>query len=444
MISATTADVTALLPLNAEFNCFDPIDDDDTDADLLDDRRRKPEAVFDGTRYGYDTFVTPEPAKKKTAVKNKTANKIPEPLLEEYTTGERRIDLLTRTYEPSGFDKEPRPQWTPPQAANENQKRKHSFPALDEARNNTLMTGRGSAHTLIQNEWAFDILIEIHDLLDAAAPRSSWLAHNGHGAADEQETEESVDSGFGMDVVHDYGPSEEKIKKLWEHNDDLPDGETPKQSKNGQPWILGTVELKTVLSEPSNTAVMALSRVGALQNSHRNHIAMFRDSKGKWLKLQTRTRRAKGTSAPSKLATDPRIAKQYTGAALPRNKRGEVTAGFFGGTTASSNSVKPNTLDHAPEAGPSHSSSDPWAVDMAADEARDDATVRLAEYRLIVGDRPYEALTQAASGFRIGELCGGRLGNTTDSARARNFLQIAIERIIEERSRSLFHQNMAA
>jgi hypothetical protein len=227
MISATTADITALLPLNAAmFNCFDPIDEDDSDTDLLDDKPKKPETIFDGTGYGYDTFVTPEPTKKKKAVKNKAANKIPKPL-EEYTTGERRIDLLTRTYEPSGFDKEPRPQWTSPQAANDNQKRKHSFPALDEARNKTLMTGRGSAHTLIQNEWAFDILMEIHDLLDAAAPRSSWLAHNGHGAADEQESEESVNSGFGLDVVHDYGPSEEKIKKLWEHDDDLPEGETP-------------------------------------------------------------------------------------------------------------------------------------------------------------------------------------------------------------------------
>jgi len=123
---------------------------------------------------------------------------------------------------------------------------------------------------------------------------------------------------------------------------------------------------------------------------------------------------------------------------LPRNKKGELTAGFFGGKTASSNSIKPDTLDFEPVTGPSNSSSDPWAAQIAAEKARDDATIKLSQCRLLVGDKPYEALTQAASGFRIGELCGGRLGNTTHSARGRTLLQVAIERIIEERSRSFF------
>jgi hypothetical protein len=70
--------------------------------------------------------------------------------------------------------------------------------------------------------------------------------------------------------------------------------------------------------------------------------------------------------------------------------------------------------------------------------------IKLAECRLLVGDRPYDALTQAASGFRIGELCDGKLGNTTDSARGRNLLQIAIERIIDDRSRSFIRSKTAA
>jgi hypothetical protein len=81
---------------------------------------------------------------------------------------------------------------------------------------------------------------------------------------------------------------------------------------------------------------------------------------------------------------------------------------------------------------------------MATDKARDDAIIKLSHFRLLVGDQPYDALTQAASGFRIGELCGGKLGNTTDSARGRNLLQVAIERIIEDRSRVLGWSKKAA
>ena len=81
----------------------------------------------------------------------------------------------------------------------------------------------------------------------------------------------------------------------------------------------------------------------------------------------------------------------YDGAALPRNCRGELTVGFFGGKIASS-------------AGPAHSANDPLAAQIAAERARDDATIKLAECRLLVGDRPYEALTQAASGFGLANL----------------------------------------
>jgi hypothetical protein len=398
-------------------------------------------SVFDITGYGSDTFVEPKTEKKKAETKKPADNR--PAALAEYATPQRRVALLTRPYEPTEFDQntmifrgpayfdvetrtlkyqtiglDPRPEWTP-KVANDNHPRKHTSPALNEARNNTLMKGRSAADKILRNEWAFDILIEIHDLLDAAAPHSSWLQHNGHGAADELGPDDT-NSGFGMDVIHDYGPAEDKIKKLWEYDYDLPKDQEQSRSKDGEPWNLGTVgELKDVLSEPSNTTVKALSSVGALENNHRNHVTHFRNRNGKPLKIQTRTRQAKGTRNVS----DPADTKMYDGAALPRNRRGELTVGFFGGKIASS-------------AGPAHSANDPWAAQIAAERARDDATIKLAECRLLVGDRPYEALTQAASGFRISELCGGRLNNTTDSARGRNLLQIAIERIIDARTAS--------
>ncbi|KJC60060.1 hypothetical protein UP10_15425 [Bradyrhizobium sp. LTSPM299] len=431
MISTDGGIIARLVPLDVTvLNCFDSIDDEDTVDGSRDEKPKKPETVFDDTGFGSDTFEEPKATKAKKAIKKPSEKKSDAPrTLAEYTPCQRRIELLTRPYEPSDFDKDPRPQWAPPQAANDNQTRKHNFPALNEARNNTLMAGRGLAHTKIQNEWAFDILVETSELLDAAAPRSAWLQHSGHGAADEQEADDSANSGFGMDVVHDYGPSEEKIKKLWER------GSTKTPSKDGEPWNLGTVgDLKEVLSEPSNTMVKALSSVGALESNHRNHITHLRDKNGKPLKIHTRTRHAKGTRPASQLVPDPKTLCDYRDAALPRNKRGELNVGFFGGKIVSSNSIRPNSIHFAPESGPTHSSSDPWAADIAVERARDDATTKLAECRLLVGDRPYDALTQAASGFRIGELCGGRLGNTTDSARGRNLLQIAIERIIEART----------
>lgn len=456
---------TQLIPLDASlFNCFDSIDEDDVDEVSLDEKLNKPETVFDGTGFGFDTFE--KPVGKKTTVKKKTAKKaiIEQPeMLAEYATPQRRVELLTRTYEPSAYDNntmifpnpgdfdpvtktykseagrpDPRPQWTPPAAANDSQKRKHSFPALDEARNKTLMIGRDRAHTLIQNEWAFDILLEVRDLMDAATPVTSWLQHDGHGEADEHEPGDKVNSGYGLDLIHDYGPSENKVKRLWEHgNDNEP-------SKNGKPWNLGTVDkLNDVLSAPTNTMVKALDKVGALEMNERNHVTAFRDKKGNWLKFKTKTRRAKGKCAHPKVIPDPADTEMYDGAALPRNRRGELAVGFFGGKTASSNSTKPDTLRYIPEAGPSHSSNDPWAATTAADKARDDATIKLSHFRLLVGDQPYDAITQAASGFRIGELCGGKLGNTTDSARGRNLLQVAIERIIEDRSR-LFNRSKKA
>ncbi len=456
MIAETIADGVDLATLHAGmFNCFDAIDEEDTgDADLIEDKPRKaPETGFDGTGYGSDTFVTPEPAKKNEVVKKKAANDNREPL-EEYTTGERRIDLLTRTYEPSGFDRntmtfshpsdfdmdtqtvkregragrvDPRPQWTPPTAANDNQKRKHSFPALDEARNSTLMVGRDRADTLIQNEWAFDILLEVKDLIEAATPKTAWLQHDGHGETDEHAIEDNPNPGYGIDAKHDYGPSVKKVKRLWEHgNDNEP-------SKKGEPWNQGTVELMDVISEPSNKIVKALRHVGGLQMNDSNNVTHFRDKKGKYLKFKTKTRGAKGKR---ETRPDPRDTPKYDGAALPRNKKNELTAGFVAGKIGSSNSMKPDTLAYAPEARPTHSANDPWAAQMAADHARDEATIKLSQYRFLVGDKPYDALFQAASGFRIGELCGGRLGNTTDSARGRSFLRFAIERIIEEHSRS--------
>jgi hypothetical protein len=199
-----------------------------------------------------------------------------------------------------------------------------------------------------------------------------------------------------------------------------------------------------VVSEPTHTTVKALHHVGGLEINGRNEVTSFRDSKGNYLKFKTKTRGAKGKRAHPKVIPDPQDTLDYSEAALPRNKRGELLAGFFAGKTGSSNSTKPDTLDFEPIEGPSHSCTDPWAASIAAEKAREDSTIKLGQYHALIGEKPFEALTQAASGFRIGELCGGRLGNTTDSARNRNLLQIAIERIIDDRARRFEQPKHAA
>ena len=340
MISATISDggITApLFPLHPhQFKCFDPIDEEDTDADLIEDRpKKKPETVFDGTGYGSDTFEEPDGSKKK---KKKTAKKKAKPIiaapLDDKISDEQRVEFYTRAYEPSDFDKTPRPQWTPPLAANDNQKRKHSFPALDEARNNTLMVGRDRADTLIQNEWAFDILLEIRYLLDAAAPTPSWLQHDGHGETDEHAVEDNANPGYGADVKHDYGPSVKKVKKLWEHgNDNEPSKEQRVAESLGYvpQWNLGTESIEspdkktmdtyltnTVITSPETGKarwVRVLHNVGGLEFNERNHMTHFRDKKGKYLKFQTKTRGAKGKRAHPKVIPDPKDTYKYGGAA---------------------------------------------------------------------------------------------------------------------------------
>jgi hypothetical protein len=332
------------------------------------------------------------------------------------------------------------------------------------------MEGHNKANTLLKNEWAFDILLEISNLLDASAPPSAWLQHNGHGETDEHQVEDNANPGYGVDLVHDYGPSEDKVKRLWEYgNDNKPSKEeVVAQSLGYVPqWNLGAAPpdptasnpktkskddesdrrlIKTVVSDPATgklKTVKLLRQVGGLELNELGHVTNFRDKKGGWLKFKTKTRGAKGRRVHPKVIPDPKDTHEYDSAALPRNKKGELTAGFLAGKTASSNSVEPDTLDFEPIAGPLNSYSDPWAAEIAAEKARDDATIKLSQCRLLVGDLPYEALTQAASGFRIGELCGGRLGNTTDSAKGRDLLQFAIERIIEARTDSN-RQKMAA
>lgn len=424
MISTDGSIAARLVPLTEDlFNCFDSIDGGDDDEDKSVDEN--PVSLFDSTGYGANTFEKSDIAKQPRRTKNRKAEYPPLP---EYTTPERRIDLLTRPYEPSDFDKNPRPKWISPRANNDNHRRKHSFPALDEARNNLLMAGVSKADTLLQNEWAFDILLEIRDLMNAAAPPPAWLQHDGHGEADESEPDDQTNPGYGIDAIHDYGPSEIKVKRMWEHGNDN------KPSEEGEPWTLGTVELISVPSEPSKMKVKALHKVGQLELNERNQIVSFRTNGGRRLEFKTKTRGTKGKRAHS--IPDPADIGKYDGAALPRNRRGELRVGFFGGRVASSNSMKPDTSHYMPMAGPTHSASDPWAAQIATEAARDDANVKLSQCRLLVGEQPYEALTQAACGFRIGELCGGRLGNTTDSARNRSLLQVAIERIIEARTRT--------
>jgi hypothetical protein len=170
---------TAADTIVAEFNCFDPIDEDDFIQEIT--TKNIKGVLFEGSGYGSDTFEEPELTTKKTAMKKRAAKpeaNVIEPL-DDKISDERRVQFYTRIYEPSHFDKDARPQWTPSKANNDNHKGKHSFPALAEARNNTLMLGRNSAHTLIQNEWAFDILIEINELLDAAAPTPAWCSITG-------------------------------------------------------------------------------------------------------------------------------------------------------------------------------------------------------------------------------------------------------------------------
>lgn len=460
MIAKTIVDGADLANMHAGmFSCLDAIDEEDTGDDYVIDeiQKKAPETVFDGTGYGFDTFLEPEAAekKKKNSVKKKAKPIIAAPL-DDKISDEQRVEFYTRAYEPSEFDKTPRLQWTQPLPVNDNQKHKHTFPALDEARNNTLMLGRNRAHTLIQNEWAFDILLEVRDLIDAAAPKCSWLQHDGHGETDEHTVEDNANPGYGVDVKHDYGPSENKVKKLWEHgNDNKPSKEEIVAQKLGYipQWNLGTGSPETsgknpltghghltdtIISSPSTGKprwTRVLSQVGVIGVNELGHLH-FHDKNGKRLEFKTKTRGAKGKRLLPKVVPDPVDVQDYGGAALPRNKKGELTAGFVAGKTGSSNSVVPDTLDFVPQSGTAHSANDPWAADIAADRARDDATIKLSQYRLLIGDKLYDALTEAASGFRIGELCGGRLGNTTDSARGRNLLQFAIERIIEERSRT--------
>ena len=63
----------AAAPPAFEFNCFDPIDEDDID-ESIDATPIKPFTLFDETGFGSDTLVTPESTNKKQATKKTVAN----------------------------------------------------------------------------------------------------------------------------------------------------------------------------------------------------------------------------------------------------------------------------------------------------------------------------------------------------------------------------------
>src|ERR1700729_791244 len=100
MISTDGGIAAKLIPL--EFRCFDPIDEEDYNADPIDDKPTKSETVFDITGYGSDTFVEPKTEKKKAETKKPADNR--PAALAEYATPQRRVALLTRPYEPTEFD----------------------------------------------------------------------------------------------------------------------------------------------------------------------------------------------------------------------------------------------------------------------------------------------------------------------------------------------------
>lgn len=146
----------------------------DIDLDSPDDRSEKvfdklfpvKQFIPDENDLGFDapgasaTAIEPPEPKRKGVV-------IP---LDTSITDQQRLTFFTRTYCATKFDTEPRPQWTRPEPANENYKRKHSWPARDEAVNNALMVGDTAAETGWLNSQAFRILETIFNLVDATTP----------------------------------------------------------------------------------------------------------------------------------------------------------------------------------------------------------------------------------------------------------------------------------
>jgi hypothetical protein len=382
---------------------------------------------FDAPGASATAIEPPEPKRKGVVIP-----------LDTSITDQQRLTFFTRAYCATKFDTELRPQWTRPEPANDNHKHKHSWPARDDAINNVLMVGDSAAETGWLNGQAFHILETISNLVDETTPTPDWIKHNGHGAKDEMELDDN--SGYGGDVIHDYGPSVKKIKWLYEHgNDNEPSKEEMIAQSLGYvlQWNLGTgctlAETETFPNPDTGLVktVNCLRDVGGLRFNLFSHMTAFRKKTG-WLSFQTKTRGLKGKKA-AKLFPDPVDISIYTGADLPRNKKGELETTFLAGKPTSSNSVYPQTSENI-DIGPTHSFSDPYVATIRVETAREEATIRLSQYRSVCGDDPYEALIDAAGGFRMSEYCGGVEGDKRDSAAGRVLLQTAIQRVIEDRA----------
>lgn len=328
---------------------------------------------------------------------------------------EKYVKGFTRPYALTKHDRAPKPKPLV-KASNDNAPGKHDWPVRDDCLSNKMMTGRSPAETTVLNGQAFAILHEIRELL-------ALTVGDKHNVIGVEDGGERYGSGYGVERNWDMGPSEQRLKELFEFG--------AKASNDNEPWTPGPCELldKTALGR----TVKALHQVGNLRFDENGKLMHYFSGQN-WRPYTDNIRSSKGERTQRPVAADPADLGMYKGAGIPRGKRGEAAVTFLAGRPGPSGSV---SNSHGMEDKASHrpplSAFDPVNGEIANSNAHDAATDRLEEYRGLVGRRLYEALVDAATGLRLDEI-GGKRGDKRASAVGRNMVQLAIEHIIESRA----------
>jgi hypothetical protein len=307
----------------------------------------------------------------------------------------------------------------PPEAANEN-KARHKWPVCNLAIGNDLMEHTDASAKVVLNVYAGQILYAVRELVDAARDSAIW----GTDEISNRDEEDVDGDSFGWDRGRHMGPSAELLKRAWEEGAD--------PSSPGEPWNFeGPWEL---LSKESATGrdVKALYTAGRLRFNEYGEIFLRRTETSGWFRERERVyAHPKGSRTQRPVPPDPVDLSLYTEAALPRGKTGEFLGGFVAGKTGSTASAS-NITDHSESKHREACSPfDPMVVRGAEDAARESATEQLADLRVRLGRRLYEALLGAATGETLYQIGGAKAKDQKASAVGRDRVVTAIEMLIE-------------
>lgn len=291
-------------------------------------------------------------------------------IYESKITDEDRITFFTRTGESRPFVMpEPEEKLTPKNFF-------HDFPAKDQANKNVLLEGNDETETIRLNNRAGILLSDIRGWVLATQHDNPYGAgHNGTGV--ETKADDS-NTGYGMEMRHDSGPSvlnyDKKSKTYRSGMKERYEAGSPVKAKLGEPWITG----KVVTLKSSEDGAKQLHQVGNMKFNFSAHQSALIKSGWRW--------------------------QQYgTIQTLPKGKKYEEPVSIQGLIVAQKAEANSDLDDTAYTRGAA-SNYDAVPGSIADDNERENAHAKLDRIADLLTPKLYDALIAAAMGDTFDEI----------------------------------------